>query len=421
MGLNKSFLKKRLALYLFCILAAITQVTETFSMLMADAIITGSGVIRYNTLAATRPLHVEGNKIYDDLGSIVYLRGTNKGNGGDHPSGCWGAYGKYLQSEVDVILNKMKIYGINVIRYFIAVDYWISNYNVNTESGTITFQQMLNDLLTRCEDHEIYFILAPYKLRQGEQQVSMAYPPYIVTEDGATYDPLPEIQDADDFVAFWVNIVDTLGSHNNLIIDPWNEAFGKHRTNPAVLDEWQTVWQNLIDSIRAKEDLKGYVNHLIMLHFGYGLTYWGDLDEEWRNLNWIDTHPLTDTAGNLIYSIHCYRNGGAVGTQTPKENRPTDYATIKAIYTEEGVYEKSQIHPIIVGEIGGYLSLAGEETWLENTYKIWNEWGLNYIQFTWRDTPQFAWNMLEDNTEWTTGGTVNSMGQKLVDAIAQGS
>jgi hypothetical protein len=392
------------------------QVGNTSSQLIAESIIGSSGVIGYNSnlTSLIRPLHVEGNKIKDDIGNIVYLRGVNKPRAIDHPSGCWGGWGHYKQSTVELVLSKMETYGINVIRYFFSAEWWINNPTVLTEEGNMTFREILDDLLTRCGNHKIYLILCTWTVVHGYHD-SMAYPPYS-QDSGSSLIP-----NANAFVTYMVEQITTLGSHENLIIEPWNEPFsaGGFWASTTTLVEWQSTWQNVITAIRAEETSKGYVNHLIIVQYASCLAYWGDMSYTWKNFNWLELYPLTDSAGNIVYSQHSYRPGGTVGVQELVDTRPYDYNTIKQIFIEEQVLYYSQIYPIIIGETGAKGTIGGEEEFLENSLTIWNEWKLGYIAWVWRDTGTI-YDILQEGTESTTGGTVNSKGQIFVDTIATG-
>lgn len=369
----------------------------------------------YFSKATDMTLHVDGNQIKDVSNNIVYLRGVNRPWFYDDPSGCWGGWANYHQSDVNIILGRMQGYGFNCLRLHFTAEWWINNPSVSTESGSLTFRQILDDLLTRCETYGIYMVLDTYS----------------VTYAGLEDKPYPNalIADATAFTAYIVEQVDVLGSHHNLIIEPYNEPYCRSDwATQSRLDAWAIAWQNVINGVRAKETAKGYIHHLIMIQYGSTLAYWGNLNDNWMNFNWITSNPLTDSANNLVYDEHCYRRWGSVGTETPDSNKPSDYTTIKARYTLEHVLSYSNSYPLFIGEIGAYASgtgmpdPAGETAWLTNTLQILNEWGLGYTYYTWRDdtaTENAGLCMLVVGSEATTGGTVNSIGQILVDAIAE--
>jgi len=272
----------------------------------------------------------------------------------------------------------------------------------------MTCRQILDDLLTRCANHGIYLVLDTYSVT-----TTFVDYPY----------PTTLIPNADAFANYVAENVDVLGSHTNLIIEPYNEPWTVTGwQSQSRLNEWQTVWQNVINAVRAVENSKGYVHHLIMVSGPGGtLGYWGTLTDNWMNLNWLASNPFS--GDNLVLTIHCYRYWGSVGLQTPISSRPTDYTEIKNIYIAESLYYYSQYYPIYIGEIGGYTTISGEDTWLTNTLQILNEWGIGYSYYAWRDDADWqgtGLSMLVVNSEATTGGTVNSYGQILVNAIGQG-
>lgn len=364
-------------------------------------------------------LTVEGNKIRNDLGQTVVLRGVHRPWGMDDSSGCWGGWKQYKQSAVELILGRMQSYGFNCLVYYFQSRDWINNPTITTEQGAMTFRQILADLIVRCANHGMYFVLCTANCPMPGQ-------PFEVL------DPYPTslIPDSTSFKNYVVDQVDVLGSHTNLIIMPYSEyfVFSGWGTQSRV-NEYQTVWQSIINGIRAKEDAKGYIHHIIVVMYGVTLGYWDDYSTaNWMNFNWIDSNPVTDSAGNLVYSQHCYRRHGSMGGGTDYANFPKDYAEVKNIYTQEKVLYYSQRYPIFISEFGAYASgpnaIAGETTWLTNTLKIWNEWGLSYCYFAWRDGQDWentGLSILVVNSEVTAGGTVTSVGQIFVDAIAAGS
>jgi hypothetical protein len=235
--------------------------------------------------------------------------------------------------------------------------------------------------------------------------------------------PTTLIPNAAAFVNYVTEQVDVLGSHNNLIIEPYNEPWCQSDwATQTRLNEWQTIWQNCVNGIRNKENTKGYVHHLIIVQSpGSSLAYWGNLNDNWMNLNWLTSNPLI--GDNLVPSIHCYRYYGSAGSGPDHSTDSTDYTTIKNIYIAEKLQYYSQLYPIFIGEISGITYVSGESTWLTNTLQMFNEWEIGYTYFAWRDDQNWAntgFGMLVVGSESTTGGTVDNYGQIFVDAIAQG-
>jgi hypothetical protein len=311
---------------------------------------------------------------------------------------------------------------------------WINNYPTLTESGAIGYRECIEDMLTRAEQRGIYVILCPYGIYPKDCPIHGwdGCPPNDAGgygfQDVMGFDPYSTsgheglVPDVDAFANLIANVVEIHGYHVNLIVEVYNEPFDSY-TGSYYANLWQSVWQKTINAIRQKEVEKGYVNHLILVQL-IGLRY-TRLDDPTSNFNWHWNNSLSDPAGNLVYSAHCYRHHGSVGYQTPITSRPYDYDTIKNIYIEEGVYNISQLVPVVIGEIGAYIPTDNTEPpgteylWMQNTLKIFNEWGLGYLGWCWWDADT-GWQQIEVGSEKVTGGTVNKYGELIINAIKQG-
>lgn len=360
----------------------------------------------------TRPLHVEGNKIKTDLGQVIYLRGWNLGSGTETVTFKLPSWEYYDQSVVDNIFNAMHNYGGNCVRYQLVVTSWTNNVACNTAQGSKTYQQCLDDLLTRAANHGIYVILSFARINQwasGKMQDNMGFDPYTESDDTGV------VTSQSQFTDIVAQLATVLGSHNNLIIEPWNEAFYSYQGS-SICSVWQSIYNEAINKIRVTETSNGYIHHLILCQLGASLQTWS-LSDPRSNFNWLTAYPLTDSVNDLIYGSHCYRSWGSVGGSSYLyDDAPTDYSTIKNIYdSSEGVKNAANSVPIIIGEMGA-LSNTNEYNWLSNTLTIFNEWQMCYLGFSWRDDGG-AYAEITSGSQSTTGGTVNEYGQILVDSI----
>jgi hypothetical protein len=430
-------LKKKTYLMPFMIFTVAMMITVASSLSTTEVVLKNSGLISYSqSPSLARPLHVEGNRIKNDVGEIVYLRGWNKGRTYETKEFTWGTWGTYSTTEVDLQLDRMKFYGASVVGVMYNFWSWINDHPTPLkEGGTWGYRQCIDDMLSRAGQRGIYVILTPNGIYPkdcpihgwgkcppndaggyGFQDV-MGLDPYSTTGHEGL------VPDSDAFANLIANVVEVLGGHVNLIIgfyaEPWHTYSGSYYANL-----WQNVWQKTINAVRQKEAEKGYVNHLIIAHLTASLRY-TELDDPCSNFNWFWNNPLNDSAGNLVYCQNCFRVCGSVGYQEPKTSRPYTYEKVKAIYEEEGVKKISEKVPVIITSIG--VSITVDETeptgteyeWLKNSLQIFNEWGLGYLGWAWWDA-NMGMQQIEVGSEKTTGGTVNKYGQLIVDAIREG-
>lgn len=395
------------------------QTTIAYSLQTAQQSISSSGTIIYNesltkansSPSTVRPLHVEGNQIKNDYGQIILLRGWNLASGTETVTFKLPSWEFYDQTAVNNIFSALRNYGANVVRYHLVATSWIDNVDCNTTQGVKTYRQCLDDLLTRAAEYNIYVILCPAGIHQYNigDSCQMGFDPYTSTKDRGV------ITNQNQFTDFVAQIVTVLGSHDNLIIEPWNEPLWGY-TGDSICIIWQSIYNEVISKIRATETNNGYNHHLICCQLGASLHLWS-INDPSSNFNWLTSYPLTDPTNNLIYSSHCYRSWGSVGgTDNSYQDAPTDYSTIKNIYINEGVKEAAEAKPIIIGEIG-VLDNSNEYDWLDNTLTIFNEWNIGYLGWTWRDDGGVYAEIIPGSKS-TTGGTVNRYGQLIVDNIA---
>jgi hypothetical protein len=350
-----------------------------------------------NTLATK--LHIEGKDIKNDYGQTIYLRGFNiLGHFHDAQSGYWGKWNYYNTTVVDKVLDKMKSYGVNYIREFTNTESWINNSVVNSNIPNLKWRDMIKDFISRCESRGIYVTLTDYTVKPGKynDQDIGGYPPYCTSDE---CDLLPTKA---DFINYATNRVVELGQYDNYIAEFWNEPYN---FTSGDVKEWQGVWQQITNNVRAK----GYKG-LILAQYSFGLGTWGNPSDNFRNLNWYYYYPLNDPLNNTIVSFHKY--AGDV---------PTMYSALKQVYdTTFHVRDISLKIPVMAGEIGARLGSANESEFLNNSLKIFNEWGISYSIWSYSDETSWSWSTLKTETLFATGGDLNANGQIAVDAIKAG-
>lgn len=395
--------------------------------------LSSSGSITYGINAQTRllPLHVDGNKIRDSNGGIVNLRGVNRVWYQVAPNGGFGknvglSYDStvYSQASVDIIYAKMQSLGINCVRMHTAAKFWFDNSNIVTDSGTLTYRQCVSDMLGRAANHGIYVIWETYSYFPSTladyygygKWLENAFPP-----DGL-FAANTHLRTQQDFTNYIVSQITALGSHNNLIIQPWNEPafFPTKSGNDAQTVEWHNSQQAIINAIRTQETALGQVHHLFLAAFtpciypATGAIY---------NFNWIDQLPigsLTDSANNIFYDAHCYR-GWYYSSGLPGNQQYT-YAGCKAVYQSENIEYYAQRYPLFVGEIGPYLNYDGqgyETQWFDNSLKIFNEWGIGYTAMAWWSVGPDPMINEDVPEEVVNGGTLSNYGNILAKYLKE--
>jgi len=358
-----------------------------------------SGTCKDLSSTLATKLHIEGKDIKNDYGQTIYLRGFNiLGHFHDAQSGYWEKWNYYNTTVVDKVLDKMKSYGVNYIREFTNVEYWINNSVVNSNIPNLKWRDMIKDFISRCRSKGIYVTLTDYTVKSGKynDQDIGGYPPYCTSDE---CDLLPT---KGDFINYITNRVVEFGQYDNYIADFWNEPYNFTSVD---VKEWQSVWQQIINNVRAR----GYKG-LILTQYSFGLGTWGNPDNTFRNLNWYYYYPLNDPLNNTIVSFHKY--AGDV---------PTTYSELKTMYdTTFHVRDISLKIPVMAEEIGARLGSSTESEFLNNSLKIFNEWGLSYSIWSYSDDTSWSWSTLKTGTLFATGGDLNANGQISVDAIKTG-
>ena len=396
--------------------------------------LSSSGLITYGTSAhaSLLPLHVDGNKIRDSNGGIVYLRGVNRPWYFVSASGGFGKLvnpslpatennynsAVYSQASVDRIFSSMASKGINCVRMYSAAKFWFDNYNIDTDSGVMTYRQTVSDMIGRAANYGIYVIWSTYTYFPSTSGDYYGYGPWLEVSfppDGLTGNIYLRTQQ--DFTNYIVSQITALGSHNNLIIEPWNEpAMYPDSPDPnSGTIAWHNSQQAIINAMRAKEDELGQVHHLFLAAFTACL-YLGGTSAIY-NFNWIDKLPqgmLIDLANNIFYDAHCYR--AAYGSVGIYPNCAYTYADVKAAYQTENVEYYSRSYPLFIGEMGPYSGFdqKGYETqWFDNTLRIWNEWGIGYTVMAWWGVGPDPMINEDVPEEVANGGTLSNYGNIL--------
>lgn len=408
--MTKYLNKNRIVFYLiliFIFLNSINYVIFTNAIMTGTRSIYAQGKIVYTYSA--RPLHVDGTLIKDDLGNVIHLRGTTHYGFEQYPSGGhWAGqfFRTYEDWDIDAYrleLDEMRSWGINVVRFTIAIDLW----KFNTESH----QEIIKALLTEMAEREMYMIYAPTLIASrgtGDVGGALPYPPYQYSD--ATH----IIADKSDFVNFWTSVASELKDHPNVIFEFWNEpGYGSVGEAQRILafNSWSDTTQQCIDAVRATG-----ATQLIIVQWRHSSSINLDYpppEDPTPNSDFIVPPPwggtvdwawyisANDPLGNIIYSTHIYRHHGSFHRQTGSiENRIQlwEHNDIVTCLELMKLKKLAQIHPVIIGEIGCDMDcildpakgrtdpdVQHELAAFDSALSIFNEWGLHWCSWWWHD------------------------------------
>lgn len=369
-----------------------------------------------NSIAATNitaqttatGLHTEGKYIKDNSGNIVYLRGLQKVEMADDPDGSWMGNVYWDDENVRAELREMKSWGANTIRCIQAIENW--KYDLNTPYSAISNREAVKRLATIAQEEGMYVVFTAYRVTNyfnGGNQDPLPYPPY-QTSAGAS----SVIGSKQDFVDYWTSVASVLKDYPNVIFEIWNEPNGDGNA----MTEFFGVQQQVINAIRATG-----AQNIVMAQWDFGS--WVNLDYlsgGGSTMDWINTAQLNDPLNNLVYVTHIYREYGDTGIYSASDsiskwgtNHAYEYnELVRAFQGEKLDWVMNTLNkPLFVTETGYNVDQGGAEANYENiafdnTLKIFNEWGINYIVHWWREIGIFRLHSGAPNFTPTAGGTI---------------
>lgn len=356
--------RNSISIALALLLSFVVLTSPALSAMSSSHTIYSSG-----TISTLQPLHVEGRYIKNSLGQIITLTGTNYAYFLDDPNGSWVLPGGGIEwSTWDPImaeknLEAMKSWGCNVVRDYTTVQWWVDNTN--------NFRSHIKDWINMAAEEGIYVIFTFWRNNGTGSQAGIPY-----LDPGNGY-----INNQADFVNLWADVADELKAYPNVIFEFWNEPTG----NSSIRDGWMNITQQCITAVRNT----GSTN-LILAQWGmclaidFGAYYMGSI---WP-LDWVTNYPLTDTAGNLAYSTHIYRESFY--------NSSNGYSQVYSLsdmswaLNTTQVYSVAQQYPLVIGEIGASywypvdsVDFTKEMAWFNNTLSLLNQNGISYCAFWW--------------------------------------
>lgn len=358
------------------------------------------GTISYDPLNNAPALHVEGKEIKDADGNTVVLRGVNRGHFHASPDGWWGEFSIYDEGEMNQELDIMASWGINVVRLYTAIRFWLENSPASLEGGgTLPHRDVVKKVIEAADARGIYIVYCPWSVRGGTDESYSAPFPY---PPRSTH---PEIIGSiAEFVAFWNGVSAELGQYDNVIFELWNEP-GMNipgGATPEETQEWFDVTQQCIDQIRQTRE------NIVVA--SWVSVYYDNSHGSVETTDWIYRYPLTGT--NLIYSTHLYTESFGYNPYS------TTYDQVLNAMIKEKINISDK--PMWIGEIGCSLSNGDDEL---NRFRwalqILNSWSIGYAGWDWRDDN--TWALVQNywgNNPSPPMCTPTASGQILKDAIA---
>lgn len=370
---------------------------------------------------ASRPLHVSGNRILNDLGQVVQLRGVNWGG----PIYSCKAGGPVFAGPTpdQVWVDALKSWGINAVRVCMNEHCWLGIASGTHGATGAQYRTAINSVVTLLLNNDIWPIL----------DMHFNAPGLNITD----FQCYPDLDHAADF---WGNdansIANTWKSNNAVLFDLFNEPgfdVAPKSGNVDTVGAW-TCWrdgstagnhaasscnpfttfpvagmQTLVDAIRAAG------SHNVCL-LG-GVRYANTL-KQGANPGWTAYKP-TDPDNNLVASWHVYN---------------FNWHTNRTEWAAQAGQVLGAGYPVVALECGsnltvavpaGYGTAAPDTTdnalWLEDFLDWCDENGMGYMAWQWFtfNEAQVQWESLI--TSYTTGapnGLPNGYGQTYKDHIS---
>jgi len=358
------------------------------------------------TIATTLPLHVEGRYIKDSLGRTVLLRGVNQAGMLDDPNGWWNPEGGTIYSglgnwnpeAVEYNFDRMKSWGINVVRLLLTVEWW--------KNDEANYRQHIKDSIAWAGERGIYVLVVFWNVQGNGGPDPLPFPPYSI--DGSEI----IVSDVDGFVNVWRSVAQELSPYPNVLFELWNEPHGDSSAKEA----WFNAVQDCITSIRSTS-----AQQIIVVQWDYGI--WVNLDfDSGSKMDWVEQYPLNDSSGNIVYSTHMYRNN--IHSTIPERVNSYEYDDLKEGHelclVPHVLYNLNK--PVLIGEVGANMWWTGEEleqelAYFNNSLTIYNEWEIGYIGWVWTATAHMQHGLLQ-NDHWCPPPTQS--GEILISKIAEG-
>ena len=328
------------------------------------------------TNSTALPLHVDGNKIKDANGNIVYLRGANYFLYTDTHGKAWltssgsstGASSDWDTQVVPAIkenFDKMASFNFNYFRIHTCAQDWLQ------VSDFIPHMQQIASLAA---ERGIYVSIDIYSVADiYPDTLKMPYPPYTSNASTAI---IPSEQ---AFIDLWATIANAMKNSPNVILgELFNEPKGNYATDPNWFSNdyvnFTGVCQSVITRIRQITDLP----IMIMWGFTVGVDLSGPYTWEPSVLmnTFADDPQIQGT--NIIYSFHWYQDNPQYN-QTPV-NDMNSFTQFMSYGKFDDVAARK---PLLCTELGGLRNNSFALTWMTNAIDILYARGTGFAGWVW--------------------------------------
>jgi hypothetical protein len=303
-----------------------------------------------------------GNRLVDQNGAVVQLRGVNR-SGTQYM--CVDGGGFFDGPTDATSLGYIKAWGVNAVRVSLNEDCWLGINGVAAAYGGLNYQNAIAGYVDRLNAQGFRVILDLHWAAPGTTLTTSAL------------DQLP-MADRDHSPMFWAGVASAYKNNPSVLFDLFNEPYPDSNRNTTAA--WTCVRdggtcpgvgyttagsQELVDAIRGT----GATN-VIMVG---GPQYAGVIDK------WIQYKP-TDPANQLAASIHIYYNTAASPEWAPCYLQSCWNSTMAPLATTT---------PIVIGEVGEHDCSHGliDGTALSPTQPSLLDWSdqhaISYLAWSW--------------------------------------
>ena len=286
--------------------------------------------------AAARPLRVSGNRLVDDAGRVVQLRGVNRSS----PETLCIATGRtsYFYGPTDAAsVAAMKGWGANAVRVPVNEDCWLGRNGLPVSLTATDYRAQLTSyvrLLVAGGLNVIVDVHFAETTTAGVTTPSYGAAPMLDKAYGAT---------------LWRSIATTFKNDKAVLFDLYNEPHG------ITWECWRdgcgdyAGMQELVTAVRST----GATHPLVLT----GPSYGNEISR------WLTYRPA-DPMDNLVAGVHIYPESGCA----------------TRVCVDERILPVAAVAPVVVGEFGD-SDCAG------SFLKAMGDWadphGIGYLAFTW--------------------------------------
>lgn len=249
-------------------------------------------------------LSVSGNKILNEQGQQVILRGVNR-MGSEYM--CVQGRGIFDGPADAASVQAMKSWGINSVVIPLNESCWLGINGVNTAYSGANYQQAIVNYVNLLKSNGIYAIVAYFWAAPGTQKASSH----------------PAMPNADHAPAFWTSVANTFKGNNAVIFRLQQEPHPQGNDSAA----WQ-CWKNGGSSCNEGYAVVGFQSLVTTVRETGAKNIIALSGIGWaNNMNQFLTHKPADPSNNMIATVDVYPNGNGCGSVSCYEK---DYAPVIA-------------------------------------------------------------------------------------------